>query len=263
MKSSLLTLVFAGFLSIANHAKAEEIGGIGIALQLNKETKEVGIQRVIANSPAARGGLKPGLIINSINDTPVTGKSLEECAKLIRGPAGTKVSLEVVDRKSHSTNRVELARAVITPEQAKAKLRDPAAALSIKEWIKGQPVDVTDGKRIYVVEFWATWCGPCRVSIPHLSKIQKEFRDKDVVVIGISDEEPSVVRPFVEKMGGKMDYIVACDDQRQTFTAYMAAYGQGGIPTAFIVGKDGNIQWFGHPMDGLDARLTKYTDEKE
>lgn len=258
---SLLTFVLAGFVSIASGA--EEIGGIGIALQLDKLTKEVGIQRVVANSPAARAGLKPGLVINSINDTPVTGKSLDECAKLIRGPAGSKVSLEVVDRKSHSTNRVELARAVITPEQTKAKLGDPAAALNIKEWIKGQPVDVTDGKRIYVVEFWATWCGPCRVSIPHLSKIQKEFRDNGVVVIGISDEEPSAVRPFVDKMGEKMDYVVASDDQRQTFTAYMAAYGQGGIPTAFIVGKDGKILWFGHPMAGLEARLAKLISDSK
>ena len=69
-----------------------------------------------------------------------------------------------------------------------AKLGDPAAPLSIKEWVKGKPVDVKDGKNIYVVEFWATWCGPCRTSIPHLTELQKKFKDKGVVFVGVSDE---------------------------------------------------------------------------
>ena len=86
-----------------------------------------------------------------------------------------------------------------------AQLGDPAAPLAIKEWIKGNPVNVKDGKNIYVVEFWATWCPPCRRSIPHLTEIQKKFKDKGVVVVGISDEAPATVKPFVQKMAGEMD----------------------------------------------------------
>ncbi|MBI5772694.1 MAG: TlpA family protein disulfide reductase [Verrucomicrobia bacterium] len=138
-----------------------------------------------------------------------------------------------------------------------AKLGDPAAPLAIKEWVQGKAVDVKDGKNIYVVEFWATWCPPCRTSIPHLTELQKKFKDKGVVFVGISDEDAATVKPFVTKMGKEMDYIVACDDDRKSNTGYMQAYGQGGIPTAFIVGKEGKVLWFGHPMAELEETLAK------
>ena len=143
-----------------------------------------------------------------------------------------------------------------------AKLGDAAAPLAIKDWVKGKAVDVKDGKNLYVVEFWATWCGPCRTSIPHLTELQKKFKDKGVVFVGVSDEPADKVKPFVEKMGDKMDYVVACDEDRKTSEGYMAAYGQGGIPTAFIVGKDGKVMWFGHPMSELEETIQAVLDGK-
>ena len=140
-----------------------------------------------------------------------------------------------------------------------AKIGDPAAALSIGEWIKGQPVDLATvkGEKIVVVEFWATWCGPCRTSIPHLTKLQQKFTDRDVVFVGISDEDPATVREFVNKMGEKMDYVVACDANRQTSDGYMKAFGKNGIPQAFVVDREGNIAWEGHPMGDLEKTLER------
>ena len=154
-----------------------------------------------------------------------------------------------------------LASALSTPAFA-ARLGDPAAPLAIKNWVQGKPVDVKDGKNIYVVEFWATWCGPCKVSIPHLTELQAKFKDKGVVMVGISDEDEATVKPFVKQMGAKMAYTVACDNDRKSNAGYMEAYKQGGIPTAFIVGKQGNVLWFGHPMDGLDETLQEIVDGK-
>src|SRR5258706_12904236 len=117
-----------------------------------------------------------------------------------------------------------------------AKWGDAAAPLHIKEWIKGDAVDVTAGrgKTVYVIEFWATWCGPCRHSIPHLKELQGKFKNKGGVVIGISDEEPDTVKSFVKKLGAKMEYTIAIDDDKKTAADYVEAYGQGGIPAAFI-----------------------------
>jgi len=142
-----------------------------------------------------------------------------------------------------------------------AKLGDPAAPLKIAAWIKGEPVDLAEvkGKKIVVVEFWATWCGPCRTSIPHLTELQKQFAD-EVIFIGISDESADKVRPFVDQMGDKMDYTVAVDDNRQTSDGYMKAYGQNGIPCAFIVDREGRVAWVGHPMGDLHAQLHKLAD---
>ena len=136
-----------------------------------------------------------------------------------------------------------------------AHLGDAAAPLAISEWIKGGPVDVKDGKNIYVVEFWANWCPPCRASIPHLSELQNKLKTKGVVMVGITNESADQVKPFVTSQGAKMGYVVALDQDDKTMEAYMAAYGVNGIPHAFIVNKQGKVIWHGHPMDGLDKVL--------
>lgn len=138
-----------------------------------------------------------------------------------------------------------------------AELGDPAAPLAISEWIKGDAVDLATakGKQVVVVEFWATWCGPCRTSIPHLTEMQKKFAKRGVVFVGVSDETAAKVKPFVDNMGDKMDYTVALDRDRKTSEGYMRAYGINGIPHAFIVDKEGRVAWHGHPMAGLDKAL--------
>jgi thiol-disulfide isomerase/thioredoxin len=152
------------------------------------------------------------------------------------------------------TSSVTLSLFALAPA---ADISDLAAPLKIDEWVKGKPTVLADGKgkTIYVVEFWATWCAPCRASIPHLTELQRKFKDKGVVFIGISDEKPDKVKPFVEKMGDKMDYTVAIDKDKGTSEGYMEAYGINGIPHAFIVDKAGRVAWNGHPMDDLDKRL--------
>ena len=148
-----------------------------------------------------------------------------------------------------------LAVFAITTTGFSTELGQPAAPLNIAEWVKGSPVDlaVTKDKQIVVVEFWATWCPPCVKSIPHLTELQKQF--KDVRFIGVSSEEADVVKKFVTKMGDKMDYSVAIDADGKTSAGYMEAFGINGIPHAFIVDKEGRIVWHGHPMDGLDKAI--------
>lgn len=138
-----------------------------------------------------------------------------------------------------------------------AQIGEPAAPLQIAEWVKGGAVSLDDakGKQIVVVEFWATWCGPCKASIPHLTELAKKFADRGVVFVGVTDEDSATVRPFVDKMGEKMDYHVAIDNNRQTSDGYMKAYGQNGIPCAFIVDREGRVAWVGHPMGDLEKTL--------
>ena len=140
-----------------------------------------------------------------------------------------------------------------------ADLGMPAPPLKIAKWIKGGPVDlaagIATGTNIYVVEFWATWCPPCRVSIPHLTDLQKRFKNQGVTVIGISNELEGQVRPFVGKQGDQMDYVVALDDGEKTSEAYMKAFEQNGIPHAFVIDRKGRVAWQGHPMAGLDKAI--------
>lgn len=149
---------------------------------------------------------------------------------------------------------------------AVAELGMDAPPLKISEWVKGKPVDLKGGKgkNVYVVEFWATWCGPCKRSIPHLTKLQKKYADKNVVFVGVTNEvaKTDKVREFVKGQGDAMDYVVAIDtapdsaaakggaaraERTLTYDAYLGAFDIDGIPTAFIVDKDGKIAYVGSP----------------
>ncbi len=124
-----------------------------------------------------------------------------------------------------------------------------APPLDVKTWYKGTPVKGFERDKIYIVEFWATWCGPCITSIPHVTKLAKA--NPDVTVIGVSiweDEDPIKIKEFIDKMGDKMDYNVGYSGNKVGMaTTWMDAAGQNGIPSAFII-KNQQIQWVGHPM---------------
>jgi thiol-disulfide isomerase/thioredoxin len=159
-----------------------------------------------------------------------------------------------------------LASAALAQEEAAEpkitlKMGDPAPKLQVGKWIQGDAVTEFEKDKVYIVEFWATWCGPCRATIPHLNELHKKFKDKGLVVIGQNcwERDEAGVPDFVKEMGEKMTYRVALDDTGKDERGYMAinwmqASGQQGIPSAFIVGKDQKIAWIGHPGQ-LDEKL--------
>lgn len=145
-----------------------------------------------------------------------------------------------------------------------------APGLTIDSWVQGDQITGYEKGQIYVVEFWATWCGPCRASIPHLNEMYHAYKDKGVHFIGVSREDPNnsltKVEKFVEDWQGKMDYTVAFD-LGETYGDFMTATGQRGIPTAFVVDQKGHLAWIGHPMGSLEkvvelVKTDRYDIEK-
>jgi thiol-disulfide isomerase/thioredoxin len=142
---------------------------------------------------------------------------------------------------------------------ASLKVGDPAPPLKATKWLQGDKVTQFSPGQVYVVEFWATWCGPCIVMMPHMAEMQAEYKGK-ATFVGFTAKDPTnteeKVGEFVKKRGEKLKYTFAYADDRDTYDAYMKAANQGGIPCSYVVNKEGKIAYIGHPMY-LDLVLPK------
>jgi thiol-disulfide isomerase/thioredoxin len=162
---------------------------------------------------------------------------------------------------------------------------DPAPTLHIREWIKGKAVGKFENNMTYVVEFWATWCAPCKAAMPRLSKLARKYKNK-ARFIGIDVYEQQVpiadrkkidqIKAFVDSMGRRMNYTVGIGDSNFMEKNWLAASGYRGIPNTFVINSDGKVAWVGHPMYlreilpkilynswDINAEIAKHNSDKE
>ena len=135
---------------------------------------------------------------------------------------------------------------------ADLKVEDNAPTTRPQSMLKGEPIKEFTPGEVYVFECWATWCGPCIASIPHLNDLHQKMQKKGVTIVGVNvwDGEKDAdaakrAQEFVDKQGDKMAYRVALGGN-DFIKDWLDAAKVQGIPHAFIV-KDGKIKWMGHP----------------
>src|SRR5208282_480704 len=160
----------------------------------------------------------------------------------------------------HAVLLVALMACFATVSSFADNLGNPAPPLMVKEWIKGKPVDFKAGTNVYVLVF----CSLSRANefaITNLNSLQKKYQDKGVVVVAISDEPPESLKAFVQLKGAEIDFSVAADDDGRTTTGnYQQAFNQMMLPRAYVVGKDGNVLWYGHPLrDNMGMAVDEIT----
>jgi thiol-disulfide isomerase/thioredoxin len=136
---------------------------------------------------------------------------------------------------------------------AKSFLNQPVPAIVCEKWLSDEPN--IKGKFV-LVDFWATWCAPCRRSIPELNAFQQRFKDR-LVIIGLTDEPEEAVRKMTEP---KIEYFVAIDTQHRS----LSDVGVTGIPHTLLVDPKGIVRFEGHPglLDEtkLEALMQRYAE---
>lgn len=157
-----------------------------------------------------------------------------------------------------------VADAFVEPE---LNIGDDAPKLSVTEFVKGAPVESFEKGKVYMIDFWATWCGPCIRSMPHVSDMQDEYSGDGLQVVAVDiweskrtedgpepivgDERSELVKGFVKKHDENMRYTVAIDGDQKLENEWMRPSGQNGIPTAMIIDRAGKLAWIGYGTDPM------------
>lgn len=123
------------------------------------------------------------------------------------------------------------------PLYAKSFLDSLAPEFHVTKWLSSEP-EMND--KFILIDFWATWCGPCRKAIPELNKFSSTFKN-DLVVIGISSEKEEVIKKMKTPV---IEYYSAIDSTRQMEKILQIR----GIPNVILVDPEGYVRWQGFPL---------------
>jgi thiol-disulfide isomerase/thioredoxin len=193
---------------------------------------------------------KPALTVNSIG---YKGKGTYYSFVLPRNKyheitlASRAASLDVARVPEGREDKVPLARKAQKPIP---KVGVAPPEVSAKDWLNTKKAPTLAGLkgRVVLVEFWATWCGPCVAGIPHLNKLHDDYGRKGLTILSFTDQSRQGIENFTKTRPIK--YIIG------TGSELASEYDVSGIPHAFLIGKDGKLLWEGNPADkGFDERI--------
>jgi thiol-disulfide isomerase/thioredoxin len=207
-----------------------------IGISLDQGYKGVLINGVMPGTPGEDAGLAAGDEVIAVDSKGVTNPN--EFGSTVRSyGVGAFVELHILRKGVAQTKRIKLAARPDTMEMLnKQLLGKPLPAFNLKA-ISGGASGASESfkGKVMVIEFWATWCGPCRSTHPRLSEFARANKDKDLAVMGISDEDEATVRGYIEKENP--DFLMLNDPSHATQEKFFIMV----LPTFVVVNKKGTI----------------------
>jgi peroxiredoxin len=137
------------------------------------------------------------------------------------------------------------------------KVGEPAPDFSLQD-LSDRPVALSSyrGQKVVVMDFWATWCGPCRMSMPGLQELQDKFKDRDLEILSVNQGEPAdQVRAFIERKKYLFHVVLDSDG------AVGSKYGVRAIPTLAVVDKEGVVRWLSVGNSGREDDLRRLLEQ--
>ena len=135
----------------------------------------------------------------------------------------------------------------------------PAPALAGARWLKGPALPSWEKGKVYILDIWAPWCGPCLGGMQHLTDLQSRNAVRGLAVVGMTgpDEYGSTLesaQKAIAKKGAAIGYSIAWDEDHRLYDIWMARERGEGWPWCFVIGRDGRVAFVGHP-EKLDTVL--------
>ena len=226
---------------------------LGIAMD-PPEAQSTGVRvgHVVRGSPADKAGLREGDRV-----LRVAGAAVARGSEIVQAVGGLAVG-DAVDLAFSRDGKVQTARVTLAPFPSQDDMmRMDLVGAFAPSW---KDVAVVSGSfpasigamrgRVVLLDFWATWCAPCRVAIPKLDALQARFGAQGLSVLGVSAEDPQDVAAFTQHMG--MRYGIAADKHGAT----TRSYGVASLPTLIVIDKRGVVRDVAIGFDpGSDGRL--------
>lgn len=209
------------------------------------------VERVVRGSPADKSGVKAGDRIVGIDGAKISAPT-QVTRAVGQHKVGETVAVDLERRGTATTASVVLAARPSGDEMIKMDLVGaPAPAWTKVTPVAGAPSSIAQLKgRVVLVDFWATWCGPCRMLAPRLSALKDKFGAQGLTVVGITTDDAEKAAVFAEKHA--MRYGIVVDNEGDT----SRAYGVTALPTMLLVDKKGVVRdvFVGYDPTG-DARV--------
>nr|WP_276315597.1 TlpA disulfide reductase family protein [Mesorhizobium jarvisii] len=144
------------------------------------------------------------------------------------------------------------------------QIDSPAPSIKVENWLRGEPLTTFEPGKVYIIEFWATWCGPCVDGMSHLMQLQEKYRDSGVEIVGVAaseaaptaDEARSKLDAWLTEKFSNLNYRMAFDSTGEMKKLWMEPSFSFTIPTSFVVDRDAHIAFIGGPTK-LDEVLPK------